>query len=352
MVRDDEQTVNDENELSANNSENIVPVSPKHAASSSLIDLSGDEGQPLSFEGDIFYMVPGDRSSDYQDDQENVPLPYEPSADNPEIAKKSKRLKITLILVLLILLVVIGGLCFWGYTLLFKSDGGGTSLVSGPDNNSLKIKDATDEATSLNLSLPKLTVLFGLTTDEALARLGSSYQLVSTSQAAATSSDETNVAVVDANAAAQIIEIDYKVTTTKATITNAPKIYLSLNASGKVVGCYVTSALNVLGYSPSTFSSLVATGDILNNTLSAIGITPSNFTYTVPSAETYTTYSKDAGGNSTNVIAKESASFDGITADQSVAPKTWSVTLEYDYTLYNITNDSSKLSRMLYIKLV
>ncbi len=350
MIENDEQTSNDDDTVVACDSSDTALPRPKHATSSLAYSSDEEESPSSSVDGDSFDGVLRDLSFDYQENQEHELICADGSSDAANGTKKSKRQKTTLLIALFIVLVAISGLCFGGYNLLFNSNSGNAAVTSGADGNALKIKDATDEAANLNLVLPKLTELFGLTTDEALARLGSGYLLVSTTQA--TAGNASGGAVVDANAVAQIVEIDYKATTAKTTVSNLPKVYLSLNASGRVVECYLTSALNVLGYTPVTFSALVATSTALDTTLKAVGIGASNYVYTVPTVQSYTMYAKDSSGNPTNTVAKESAIFNGITDNQTVSPKTWSVTLEYDYTMFNVTNDSSKLSRMIYIKLV
>jgi hypothetical protein len=266
---------------------------------------------------------------------------YKPVYDT-ETIHRSKRLRVTLTVVLFALLLGVCALCFAGFMML-KGSSDNASTVSGSDGSSLQINDTVDEASTLDITMPALSSLFGMTTDQALTLLGSNYKLASTS--AVTTSDDSSTIV-------QIAEIDYQVTNTKTTVSNTPKIYLSLDADGKVVECYLSSSLDVLGYDPADFSSLVSTSDLLLGVLKKVGITPAtDFVYAAPTADTYTTYTKDSSGNATTTVSKKTVTFSGQTADTSVTPSRWSVTLTYDYTTVNITGSQSDLVRMVTIEL-
>lgn len=364
---------------------------PRHAAhrreadssseplSTTVRDDGNDEGSPdaIDFKEDFHhdeviskYALSGDA---FHGTQESVNLPpkndyydmdsYCDTAVDAEAVSKSKKLKVMLIIVLVVLLIGIGALCFWGFNLVGQAHEENTHVVDSSSGSTMTINDTVNAAASLNLQMPELSKLFGQSVDEALAFLGADYQLVATSQVTVPAAADGTEAVVDDNTVTQIAEIDYKqasgktgsastATASTTTVANTPKLYLSLNGSGKVLECYATSSLDVLGYPESTFSTLVSTQDALTGVLKNISVNPAtDYVYTAPDPAAYTTYAADSDGNATSTIVKEETTFSGYTADQTTRPTTWSVTFTYDYSKMNISGKPTDLSRTVTVKL-
>lgn len=340
----------------ASDSETETPAS----ASSNAPDFNEDY-----YNDDVIsrYALSGDS---FHGSQDNVSLPpknvdydlgsYYDTAVDAETIQKSRKLKIILIIVLVILITVIGVLCYLGFTLIDNSHSENMRVASTSSSSTMQVDDTVDQIASLNIKFPSLNKLFGHSADEVVSLLGSDYQLVSTTQLTLPTNEDGTPIATDDNTAVQIAEIDYKIpanaTSASTSVNNTPKIYLSLNSSGKVIECYATASLDVLGYPSSTFSKLVSNADVLNELLKDVEVTPAaDYVYVAPDQGTYTTYMNDSSGNPTTTVAKEAYEFTGATSNVGVRPTTWSVSFDYDYTTANISGKKTDLVRTVKVKL-
>jgi hypothetical protein len=301
-----------------------------------------------------------------------------PSTITPERIAKAKRIKWTLIILIILLVAAIGALAYLGYELLFDTPAA-TTTVTAPTNN-ISTSDLDDSRVPgpvkpATTSIPEMRTLFGLTIPEAQAKLGPDFQLTKTE----TVDDPANAAIKqlatlsyepqmdDMGQQPAVVEDSHG---SPGAANKTETIYASLDAEGKILEIYYLCALDLLGYPNSSFAQLTATEETVLGALQAAGITPIDFVYTAPQPQDYTVYSEADAAPTANEaaadesepatpdataqerrVAKESFTFSGA-SDAIVAPKSWILTLTYDYSAsYNALGEGQAVTRTLSLKL-
>jgi hypothetical protein len=244
-----------------------------------------------------------------------------------ERARKAKRTRVVLIIVVIILLMALGGLGYLGYTIYndaVKREQSGlkpTTTIPGE----LIDQGAPGEVKVDVTSIPNLAALFGMTTDEVQAQLGSSFQLTKNEAA----EDPTNPAI------RQLATFVYTPTVggvaagaTSTALLPSESVYASLDESGRVVDIYYSCDLRLLGYSAQSFEEFLAGPDVLTASLQAAGVTPRDLEYVAPDPEQSTTYDNPASEN--RKVIKQSQIFSGRTSSEAV-PTAWTLTITYDF---------------------
>jgi len=242
-----------------------------------------------------------------------------------EQLKKSSRTRNLLIVFIILLLLGLGALAYLGYDLLFlkQQDNGLTAITPPPTDIDNVVEDNTssNQVTIKTTTIPPLASFFGLTMSEVHDLLGDDYVLTKTDEA----SDADNPAVK------QLVVFTYQPSGSTGTPASVvvPNIYLSLDDKDIVVGVYLMSSFEVLGYPPATFVSFVTTQDMLFNMLRAAGITPAaSYSFVSPTAAEYTIFADPSAA--VKRVKKEEFVFSGPSSSQT-APTVWQVKLSYDY---------------------
>lgn len=273
---------------------------------------------------------------------------YETPLDRERV-KKAKRLRNILIVVIILLVAALSALVYLGYTIYMESVERGTGRIG--DVTTVIDGDVVDASAPPEIkiettSIPNLSSLFGLTTDEVAARLGSSFLLASLRD----ESDETNPAI------RQLATFSFVPTVSGGTgdmMANLSlpneTIYASLDASGKVVDIYYICDMRLLGYPDRAFVDLLADQDFVTSVLSSANVQPRDFSFVAPDPDESTIYDNPSSAN--RKVIKQTHIFSGRTLSSSV-PTVWTLTVTYDFgTGVASTGEFRQATRSINLKL-
>lgn len=186
-------------------------------------------------------------------------------------------------------------------------------------------EDISDDSgtTEKLVEAPDLASLLGLTQDEALAALGDGASVTATSAVAE-----------EGSSIATSLTVDLGDDAGAGSDSEAPTVYLGLDANGLVVQAGYSVSISLLGYGSLSFSDAVEEEHLIEQTLAEAGVSIEEGSISLPEDRTtYTTYDEDG-----TTVLRENCSFSGTTEIDGVE-HAWSARLLYDYTTSNATGD-------------
>ncbi len=280
----------------------------------------------------------------------------EPNTETSNREAKARRTKLTLIVIIVLLIMAVIALGYVAFSFL-AFDGDGQVVVVQPvediESSQLKNTEVPESARIQTTTIPDLVSCFGLTINEASNRLGIDYQLTKTEEVK--DDEDTAVKQLATFTYAPLATTNGKSAGTdqllgtkiKAQILN---IYASLDEEERIIEIYYVGSMDLLGYPTSDFATLVGTLETFTGILREAGVEVDDFSYSAPAISDYTTY-VDPGAEK-KVIQKESHVVTGASTSE-VAPKSWSITITYDYgtgaALDNVPQ--SDISRTIHLQL-
>lgn len=263
--------------------------------------------------------------------------------------KSSKRTRAILIVAIVILIAVIGIIGYFGYNLYQSANQKGqTGIASSTSMTDSSIVDTTAPETIVykKTSIPNLTDLFGETTDEASATLGSGFQLTKLDNV----TDDSNADIT------QLATYSFTPTIDSGNPDNAStalapteSVYASLNSDGQIIDVYYICDLSLLDVPESSFDDLLSSDWLVTNTLQTAGVTPLDYSYEVPDPDSCIVY--DNPNSQNRLIVKQSQIFSGRTSSETL-PTAWTLTVTYDFGSGVTTGDDySQAVRTINLKL-
>lgn len=239
--------------------------------------------------------------------------------DQAEQAMKSRRkLKITIV----VIIVLVVALVITGYYVLSnrQHERNTDTIVTDPGITGGDIDESTSTDEDYATTVPNLSSLFGLNSNDAANRLGSDYSNEGTSNNDSEDSDIKS-----------FVTFKYSPQDAELEVQTGPELQLGMNEEGAVIQVKMSSSLPMVGIDPTSFESLISTPDTLNSVLESCGIsqTVDSDSYSAPSEEEYTVYEDEDA--TFLVVEMLSASFTG-SIDGESAPTKWEITFSYDYS--------------------
>lgn len=249
-------------------------------------------------------------------------------SDDAGVVKKSKRTKVILIVVIAVLVVAIGVLGYFAYNLYQSANNKNQTGITSSTNitdSSVIDTEAPQIIEYQKTTIPKLSTLFGKTTDEVSSALGAGFQLVKID----TVKDDGNPDIVKLATytfAPQTVNgADPEVV---AALIPTEAIYASLDSNDKVIDIYYICDLSLLDVPESSFDDLLASDWLVVNSLKTAGVTPLDFAYEVPDAEACIVYDNPKSQN--RLVTKQTQIFSGRSTSQDL-PTVWTMTVTYDF---------------------
>ncbi|MCL1880357.1 MAG: hypothetical protein FWF71_07100 [Actinomycetia bacterium] len=284
------------------------------------------------------------------------PFPMKTTArDERSRLARSRRTRNLLIVTIVVLILAAVALAWFGYHTLFKQSvqeqpvlKQSTDLVpSGTDNAKVETKPVYKTA-----SIPGMRPLFGLTIDEASAKLGSQWVLDKNEDAK--DSNNPNVKKLATlrylpqleSGGAPSADASISLSSDTPPVAN---LYLSTDSQGHVIAILYSADMDLLGYPKSGFASLLADDKLVLNALESAGIGPKDFQYAAPDMRAATSY--DYPDSADRKVSKQTTLFSGRTANDGL-PGAWVVTVTYQFVPATSTpNDAAGAARTIYISL-
>jgi hypothetical protein len=279
---------------------------------------------------------------------------------------KSRRTRRRLIILIIFVILVGAALAWLGYNFLLGNNR--AQEVPLQTSNNLEVPDdvSSDSAPVVTkyetATVPNLVGLFGLNVDEVSARLGEGWALIKSDP---TIDDENpEVTMLATFSFTPKVLIDPNMPNSGATGDSASmdagsnahagsapsaKLYLSLDGEGRVVDVYYAGDMDLLGIPQTDFMSLLGNDDLVFDTLAMAGVSPKEFSYQVPDANSTVTYDKPDSDQ--RKIMKQSTTFSGRTTNEG-APTAWTVLVNYEFIPpATSTTKYDSVTRTIYLRL-
>ena len=267
-----------------------------------------------------------------------------PLVGTPEQIAKAKRTSNTLIVLSLVLLLGIGALSWVGYQLLWPV------IISPPDSGlgTVTVLPTDDDPNSGAIPLtvvyekstvPNLVALFGLTTAEALSRLGEGWVTTKVSEPATADPSAAPPPIyqlVTLSFAPKVVSVsggdgqpgDYDYDQAVQAALPVANIYLSLNNQGKIIEVYYAVDLELIDPPDQSFTTLLSNDGYLRSILRSAGVEPRDFAYSPPDYGASLTYDRPDSDN--RKVLRQSTIFSGRAAGEGL-PTAWAVTVTYEF---------------------
>lgn len=267
----------------------------------------------------------------------------------PEVHhKRSRRMRIALIVCIVLLCVLLAALCYFAFHLLGQSQSLAEQQTSSTQVNkdveglgtsgSATLDMGTGKKPQQKVAVPMLIDFIGLTQDDAMAKLGSSASVASSTPIEEEASDGGEKKVVGTNVT---VSMDGGTTDAQGVRSS---VYLTLDADGYITTAGYSTSLTNLGYGDVSFSSAVNGEHVIENCLAQVGIPCDLGTVALPDdSSEYRTYSSDGAK-----VSEEKYSFAGE-ASVSDVPYTWTARLSYDYSASNVSGNLSDTIKSVYV---
>lgn len=273
-----------------------------------------------------------------------------------ERESKARRTKVVLIVIIALLILAIAALAVVSYNFLFLNKGNEILAVEPVEDiagSDLKDTQIPESARVKTTTIPDLVSCFGLTITEASTRLGVDYQLTKTEEV--TEPENPDIKQLATFTYEPLTETDTSTAATGSAFTTRTKaqilnIYASLNGEGKIIELYYVGSMDLLGYPTSDFANLVETSDTFSGILKSAGVKAADFSYTAPEVDAYTTYVDPEA--EPKRIKKQSFTLSGSTTSET-APKTWSITINYDFNSDSVSDgaEQTESNRTIHLQL-
>ncbi len=262
-----------------------------------------------------------------------------PDAELSPRMKQSRKTRRVLIVVIILLLIAGGVLGFIMYRTYSSSQEEAAhqkqEQVEAPKESlaSQPADDATDAPAKLT-DVPELASLLGMTSDEAVNKLGHGAMVTANRPV----NEEGNPIKTSLNVALNEEPWDSK--------TGVPTVYLGLDQDGKIIQVGYSASASALGFGSLSFSDAVNSEHVIEKTLGRIGVNVPEGSAVLPDDKSeYSTYGSDG-----STVTRERCSFEGD-IDVNGTPCVWSAVLSYDYTTQVVTGDLSDTVRVIYVYL-
>lgn len=260
----------------------------------------------------------------------------------PELSaqqRKSRRMRRLLIAVVILLVGLIGALGYFTWMLFQESQNLATQQAqqqSDQEVDALSQNEAQDAstATAKTTEVPDLSVLMGMTEDEAVKELKRGATVSSERQV----NEEGNPVKRSLTVALTDEPADSRLGT--------PTVYLGLDEDDSIVMTGYSAAMSALGFGSLSFTDAVKNENIVEKTLGEAGIQVDAGTVELPEDKSeYSTYASDG-----TTLVQERSSFSG-TVEIGGTEYNWSAVLMYDYKLANASGNLADTIRQIYIYL-
>ena len=262
--------------------------------------------------------------------------------------KKSRRVRIILLIVIVMLLCAFGGLVYLFINSLTEVNAHladeGQRVSASEQLEPSSVVSASDEAVQTN-AIPELMGLIGLTRDDALALIGHGAVVTKSSDIVEKSTEKNS----EGNETEKEEVVGVKITVSlKDDPTdkqgNTPSVYLKLNADGYITQAGFSSSLDSLSVSDCSFTDAVMAKNVVGDVLKSTGVSVDKDILVLPEDKSlYKTMSPD-GSN----VAEERYTFTGdVDIQGTMAP--WTCTLVYDYSAKNVSGNLNDTIKLIYV---
>lgn len=308
----------------------------RHAASAPVLSVMGQDEPDLIDEDVASSEQPEGRASRKSRRKRK-------DGEIPAYMRKSRRTRNILLvaIALLVVLGIAGGVVMFQFIEAAQTAAQEQAAQSAPSTSTLQ-NEASDDATTVTakkVSAPNLVGLLGLSSDAALAQLGEGAQLAS--------SVKLNAAGDRLAEGETLAFTEHTVSLTSETSDSRmgyPSVYLTCDASDKVVRAGFSTTTTLLGFGSQSFEDVITNGRIVEITLEEAGASVEQGSVALPADKAeYTTYADDG---TTPTMEYRSFSGESQVDDSTVH---WSAVLSYDYTMFNVTCNLSDTVRVIYV---
>lgn len=235
--------------------------------------------------------------------------------------RRKKRIRIALGVTLAVLVIFLVAFVVM-FGLLFNQVSETAVSSSAQGDTSELLNEATETpAEEINPEVAiSMTSLLGQARDAAISHIGHG----------ATVDQETSIDEGGLVTAVQVVLADEWIDEQSGT----PTVILKLDGEGKVGSVVYRTPISLLGYDSVSFSDAISSAHMIDNVLSACGVTGvDGNAIDKPSREDFSTYEADG-----TTLKSEAYTFRGDgTVNESAC--TWSVNLTYDYTQANTSGN-------------
>jgi hypothetical protein len=240
-------------------------------------------------------------------------------------------------LIIILLIAVLGVVVYFGFHAFEDSQHEAAQQAqeqtAAPKEDIGSASQGDADSTAHLTDVPKLTGLFGLTTKKAVKEIG--HGAIVTSEQKSKGKDKDSNIKKEVTIALTEEPADSK--------TSTPKVYLGLDADGKIIQVGYSASASALGFGSFSFVDAVNDKHVIEQTFKLMGVDVPEGSAVLPKDKNK--YSK-YGSDKTTVV-KESYAFKGDTEVDGV-PCTWSAVFSYDYTTQVLTGNLSDTVRVIY----
>ena len=254
--------------------------------------------------------------------------------------RKSKRVRIALIVVALVLVALMAALGYFAYQLV--SEASQVASQSTASSQAAEVlAEVTESKQTERLTAPNLTSLLGLTQEEAITKVGRGATVASSKDVTQETGEGDDKKTEVVGKSVTIALADQQADSRG----NTPSVYLTLNSEGKITQAGYSAALSTMGYGDVSFSDAVNEKHVVETLLGDAGLKVDEGSVTLPDASEYRSFAADG-----KTITQESYTFTGeapATADG--ATHSWQCRVNYDYSAANVSNNLSDTLRLFYV---
>lgn len=255
-----------------------------------------------------------------------------PAADMHK--RKSRRMRIVLIVVSIVLVALIGALIYFAFTLVNEASDVAYQTASRSDatteSPAALASDAQDDSGQQHGDVPALTSLFGKTVDDAVAEVGRGATVTSEKDIKEETGkgDDKKTEVVGKSVTVALAD------ETTDNSGNTPTLYLDCDKDGAIMRVGYSTSVASLNYADMSFADIVQEGNIVENLLTDAGLPTDDGAVEMPAAEDYRTYADDG-----TTIVQEAFGFSGTSTATDGSEHEWTCRLSYDYSAANVSGN-------------
>ena len=248
--------------------------------------------------------------------------------------RKSRRMRIALIIVSVVLMALIGALIYFAFTLVNEASDVAYQTASRSDaqaeSPAALASDAQDDSGQDHGDVPALAGLLGKTVDDAVAEVGSGATVTSEKDIKEETGkgDKKKAEVVGKSVTVALAD------ETTDNSGNTPTLYLDCDKDGAITRVGYSTSVASLNYGDMSFADIVQEGHIIENLLTDAGLPTDDGAVKMPAAEDYRTYAEDS-----TTIVQEAYSFSGTSKATDGSDHEWTCRLSYDYSAANVSGN-------------
>lgn len=255
-----------------------------------------------------------------------------PAADMHK--RKSRRMRIALIIVSVVLVALIGALIYFAFTLINEANDVAYQTASRSDaqteSPAALASDAQDASGQDHGDVPALASLLGKTTDDAVAEVGRGATITSEKDITEETGegDDKKTEVVGTSVTVALAD------ETTDNSGNTPTLYLDCDKDGAITRVGYSTSVSSLNYADMSFADIVQEGHIIENLLTDAGLPTDDGSIEMPAVEEYRTYADDG-----TTIVQEAYTFSGTSTATDGSEHDWTCRLSYDYSAANVSGN-------------